>query len=54
MKSQEIRRVQQANSFQRALDRLNAAVKLSEKPELSDLEAQGLNTRKKQDFQFAG
>ena len=42
MKSQEIRRIQRANSFGRAFSRLEAAVKLMEQRELSDLEAQGL------------
>ena len=42
MKSQEVRWVQRANSFERALGRLRAAVKLAEQRELSDLEAQGL------------
>ena len=42
MKSQEVRWVQRANSFQKALGRLRAAVKLAEQRELSDLEAQGL------------
>ena len=42
MQSQEIRWVQRANSFERALSRLKAAVKLAEQRELSDLEAQGL------------
>ena len=42
MQSQEIRWVQRANSFERALGRLRAAVKLAEQRELSDLEAQGL------------
>ena len=42
MKSQEVRWVQRANSFEKALGRLRAAVKLAEQRELSDLEAQGL------------
>ena len=42
MKSREVRWVQRANSFERALGRLRAAVKLAEQRELSDLEAQGL------------
>lgn len=42
MQSQEIRWIQRANSFEKALDRLRAAVKLAEQRELSDLEAQGL------------
>ena len=42
MQSQEIRWVQRANSFEKALGRLRAAVKLAEQRELSDLEAQGL------------
>ena len=42
MKSQEVRWIQRANSFERAFSRLNAAVKLAEQRELSDLEAQGL------------
>ena len=42
MKSQEIRWIQRANSFERAFARLKAAVKLAEQRELSDLEAQGL------------
>ena len=42
MESQEVRWIQRANSFERALGRLRAAVKLSEQRELSDLEAQGL------------
>ena len=42
MQSQEIRWIQRANSFERALGRLRAAVKLAEQRELSDLEAQGL------------
>lgn len=42
MQSQEIRWIQRANSFEKALGRLRAAVKLSEQRELSDLEAQGL------------
>ena len=42
MPSQEIRWMQRANSFERALGRLRAAVKLAEQRELSDLEAQGL------------
>ena len=42
MQSQEIRWIQRANSFERALGRLKAAVKLAEQRELSDLEAQGL------------
>ncbi|MDE0084198.1 MAG: nucleotidyltransferase substrate binding protein [Candidatus Poribacteria bacterium] len=42
MDSQEVRWVQRANSFERAFARLEAAVKLAEQRELSDLEAQGL------------
>ena len=42
MQSQEVRWVQRANSFEGALRRLRAAVKLAEQRELSDLEAQGL------------
>ena len=42
MKSQEVRWIQRANSFERAFNRLNAAVILAEQRELSDLEAQGL------------
>lgn len=42
MKNQEVRWVQRANSFERAFSRLEAAVKLMEQRELSDLEAQGL------------
>ena len=42
MDSQDVRWIQRANSFERALDRLRAAVKLAEQRELSDLEAQGL------------
>ena len=42
MKSQEVRWVQRANSFEKALGRLRAAVKLAEQRKLSDLEAQGL------------
>ena len=42
MKSQEVRWIQRANSFEKALGRLKAAVKLAEQRELSDLEAQGL------------
>lgn len=42
MKSQEIRWIQRANSFERAFARLKEAVKLAEQRELSDLEAQGL------------
>ena len=42
MQSQEIRWIQRADSFERALGRLRAAVKLAEQRELSDLEAQGL------------
>ena len=42
MKSQEVRWIQRANSFGRAFSRLEAAVKLTEQRELSDLEAQGL------------
>jgi len=42
MESQEVRWIQRANSFERALGRLRAAVKLAEQRELSDLEAQGL------------
>ena len=42
MKSREVRWVQRANSFEKALGRLTAAVKLAEQRELSDLEAQGL------------
>ena len=42
MENQEIRWVQRANSFERAFARLEAAVKLAEQRELSDLEAQGL------------
>ena len=42
MKSQEVRWIQRANSFRRAFSRLEAAVKLTEQRELSDLEAQGL------------
>lgn len=42
MKSQEIRWIQRANSFEKAFGRLRAAVKLAEQRELSDLEAQGL------------
>lgn len=42
MKSQEVRWAQRANSFEKALGRLRAAVKLAEQRELSDLEAQGL------------
>ena len=42
MESQEVRWIQRANSFERALGRLRAAVKLSEQRGLSDLEAQGL------------
>lgn len=42
MKSQEVRWIQRANSFERAFSRLEAAVKLTEQRELSDLEAQGL------------
>ena len=42
MQSQEVRWIQRANSFERALDRLRAAIKLAEQRELSDLEAQGL------------
>ena len=42
MKSQEVRWIQRANSFERAFSRLNAAVILAEQRELSDLEAQGL------------
>ena len=42
MKSQEVRWIQRANSFGRAFNRLEAAVKLTEQRELSDLEAQGL------------
>ncbi|MXV75573.1 nucleotidyltransferase [Candidatus Poribacteria bacterium] len=42
MRSQEVRWIQRANSFERALGRLRAAVKLAEQRELSDLEAQGL------------
>ena len=42
MKSQEIRWIQRANSFERAFSRLKAAVELAEQRELSDLEAQGL------------
>ena len=42
MQSQEVRWIQRANSFERALGRLRAAVKLAEQRELSDLEAQGL------------
>ncbi|MCG9134735.1 nucleotidyltransferase substrate binding protein [Candidatus Poribacteria bacterium] len=42
MRSQEIRWVQRANSFEKALGRLRAAVKLAEQRKLSDLEAQGL------------
>ncbi len=41
MQSQETRWIQRANSFERALGRLRAAVKLAEQRELSDLEAQG-------------
>lgn len=42
MQNQEDRWIQRANSFERALDRLRAAVKLAERRKLSDLEAQGL------------
>ncbi|MDE0682851.1 MAG: nucleotidyltransferase substrate binding protein [Candidatus Poribacteria bacterium] len=42
MQSQEVRWIQRANSFERVLGRLRAAVKLAEQRELSDLEAQGL------------
>ena len=42
MNGQEVRWIQRANSFERALSRLEAAVKLTEQRELSDLEAQGL------------
>lgn len=42
MKSQETRWIQRANSFEKAFSRLQAAVKLAEQRELSDLEAQGL------------
>ena len=42
MQSQKARWIQRANSFERALERLRAAVKLAEQRELSDLEAQGL------------
>ncbi len=42
MQSQEVRWIQRANSFERALGRLRAAVKLAEQRKLSDLEAQGL------------
>lgn len=42
MQNQEDRWIQRANSFERALARLRAAVKLAEQRELSDLEAQGL------------
>ena len=42
MKSQEIRWIQRANSFEKAFGRLKAAVELAEQRELSDLEAQGL------------
>lgn len=42
MENQEIRWVQRANSFEKAFARLEAAVKLAEQRELSDLEAQGL------------
>ncbi len=42
MKSQEVRWIQRASSFERAFSRLKAAVELAEQRELSDLEAQGL------------
>jgi nucleotidyltransferase substrate binding protein (TIGR01987 family) len=42
MKNQEVRWIQRANSFGRAFSRLEAAVKLTEQRELSDLETQGL------------
>ena len=42
MKSREVRWVQRANSFEKALGRLTEAIKLAEQRELSDLEAQGL------------
>ena len=42
MENQAIRWVQRANSFERAFERLKAAVNLAEQRELSDLEAQGL------------
>ena len=42
MRNQEVRWIQRANSYERAFSRLNAAVKLAEQRELSDLEAQGL------------
>ena len=42
MQNQKVRWIQRANSFERALGRLRAAVKLAEQRELSDLEAQGL------------
>lgn len=42
MDSQEVRWIQRANSFEKVFARLEAAVKLAEQRELSDLEAQGL------------
>ena len=42
MKSQEVRWIQRANSFEKAFSQLKAAVELAEQRELSDLEAQGL------------
>ncbi len=42
MKSREERWIQRANSFERALSRLRAAITLAEERELSDLESQGL------------
>jgi nucleotidyltransferase substrate binding protein (TIGR01987 family) len=42
MKSQEVRWIQRANSFERAFGRLKSAVELAEQRELSDLEAQGV------------
>ena len=42
MKSQGVRWIQRANSFEKAFGRLKAAVELAEQRELSDLEAQGL------------
>lgn len=42
MKSQEVRWIQRSNSFEKAFNRLKAAVELAEQRELSDLESQGL------------
>ncbi len=42
MDNQEVRWIQRAGSFEKALSRLKAAVTLADQRELSDLESQGL------------